>query len=121
MLRALDPAAGWGAAGTLAFAGGVGASDFLAAWRRAHGRFDLEALESALPAFAALAVAGARGIAGGGFQSLQVILGVVALAVVLARFAAGLAGLEIPRRLATAVEVCAARLGRAAGSFSRRW
>jgi O-antigen/teichoic acid export membrane protein len=104
VLWTINPSNRWGAAGTLTFAAAVGASDFLAAWRRAHGRFDLEALESSLPAFAALAAAAAWGARGGEFASFQVVLGGVALVVVLARFASGLTALRLPTHLAVATE-----------------
>ncbi len=66
---------GFGSLGSFAFGVAVGFSDFLAAIRRATGRFDLEVLESGLVAGAGLGAGLLATAAGLGFVPFQLALG----------------------------------------------
>lgn len=74
-----------GALGAFAFGCAVGFSDFLAAVRRATGRFEVEILESGVVAGTGLAFGLLATAGGGGFDLFQVALGVGSVAAAGAR------------------------------------
>lgn len=84
-LVVFDPQVGWADLGTLAFASAVTTADFLAALRRARGRYDLEALDTSLAALVPLALAGTAAAMGATFDTFQLILGLSATSLVVLR------------------------------------
>ena len=86
VLLALDPATHPAAAGPLLFCCAAAAADFLGAVRRAHGRNELEALESTLPTLGALLTSGMAALSGVSFHMFQVSLGLSAATLVVYRF-----------------------------------
>ena len=90
VVLAMDPDTPPSTAGTLLFCCAVAAADFLGAVRRAHGRNELEALESSLPTAGALATVALLGVYGVTFDTFQTALGLTAATLVVFRFSARL-------------------------------
>ena len=90
VVLAIDPDTPASTAGTLLFCCAAAAADFLGAVRRAHGRNELEALESSLPTAGALVTVALLGLYGVSFDTFQIALGLSAAALVVFRFTARL-------------------------------
>ena len=86
VVLALDPDTPASTAGTLLFCCAAAAADFLGAVRRAHGRNELEALESSLPTAGALVTVASLGLWSVSFDTFQIALGLSAATLVVLRF-----------------------------------
>ncbi len=92
-LRLLDSTVALADLGALLFASAVTTGDFLAGLRRARGRYDLEALDTSLPALLPLAISAGAAWARASFPSFQLLLGASAAMVVTLRLLAHLTSL----------------------------